>query len=324
MSPRVVVTRRLPPQAQATLEKLDAEIYQWQEDSAIPRDVLLKEIKGADGLLCLLTDKVDNELLGVAGDNLKVISTMSVGYDHVDVEAVKSKKVQLGYTPDVLTDATADLTALLTLAAARRIKESIDAVRNGEWREWRPEWLCGSQFTQKTLGVVGLGRIGEAVAHRLKAFGITNVLYSGRSEKPKASEKLQAKFVSLDDLLKQSDYVVVCCALTKETKEMFNYAAFTKMKRTAVFVNSARGGIVKQDDLVRALEDKLIASAGLDVTTPEPLSPDSKLLQLPNCVVVPHIGSATMETRDEMGLMAVRNLEAGLRGKSLPTAVYQL
>ncbi|CAM0141497.1 hypothetical protein VKS41_003788 [Umbelopsis sp. WA50703] len=322
MSPRVVVTRRLPPQAQATLEKLDAEIYQWQEDSAIPRDVLLKEIKGADGLLCLLTDKVDNELLGAAGESLKTISTMSVGYDHIDVEAVKGRKIQLGYTPDVLTDATADLTALLTLAAARRIKESIDAVRNGEWREWRPEWLCGSQFTQKTLGVVGLGRIGEAVAHRLKAFGITNVLYSGRTEKPKAAEKLQAKFVSLDDLLKQSDYIVVCCALTKETKEMFNYAAFEKMKRTAIFVNSARGGIVKQDDLVRALEDKLIASAGLDVTTPEPLSPDSKLLQLPNCVVVPHIGSATMETRDEMGLMAVRNLEAGLLGKSLPTAVY--
>jgi glyoxylate/hydroxypyruvate reductase len=159
---------------------------------------------------------------------------MSVGYDHIDVEAVKGRKIQLGYTPDVLTDATADLTALLTLAAARRIKESIDAVRNGEWREWRPEWLCGSQFTQKTLGVVGLGRIGEAVAHRLKAFGITNVLYSGRTEKPKAAEKLQAKFVSLDDLLKQSDYIVVCCALTKETKEMFNYAAFEKMKRTAV------------------------------------------------------------------------------------------
>jgi len=324
MLPRVVVTRRLPPDAQACLEKIDADIYQWQEDCAIPREILLKEAKGAHGILCMLTDKVDDDLLDAAGDQLKVVSTMSVGYDHVDVEAVKKRKVNLGYTPDVLTDATADLTALLTLAAARRIKESIDAVRNGEWREWRPNWLCGSQFTQKTLGVVGLGRIGEAVAYRLKAFGISNVLYSGRAEKPEASKRLQAKFVPIDELLAQSDYVVVCCALTKETKEMFNYEAFKKMKRTAVFVNSARGGIVKQDDLVRALEGNLIAAAGLDVTTPEPLCQDNKLLQLPNCVVVPHIGSATLETRDQMGTMAVKNLEAGIMGKTLPTAVYEL
>ncbi|KAI9288158.1 D-isomer specific 2-hydroxyacid dehydrogenase [Umbelopsis sp. AD052] len=321
MPPRVVVTRRLPPTAQAALEKLDADIYQWQEDCAMPRETLLKEVKGAQGILCMLTDKVDDELLGSAGQQLKVVSTMSVGYDHVDIEAIKKRKLPLGYTPDVLTDATADLTALLTLSAARRIKESIDAVRNGEWREWRPNWLCGSQFTQKTLGVVGLGRIGEAVAHRLKAFGISQVLYSGRSEKPEASKRLQAQFVSFDELLAKSDYVVVCCALTKETKEMFNYDAFKKMKRSAVFVNSARGGIVQQDDLVRALEDDLIAAAGLDVTTPEPLPTTSKLLQLPNCIVVPHIGSATLETRDQMGLMAVKNLEAGIQDKALPTSV---
>ncbi|KAH8550000.1 glyoxylate reductase [Umbelopsis sp. PMI_123] len=308
MTPRVVVTRILPPTAQAALEKIDAEIYQWQDDCTMPRETLLKEVKanrdpyinkGAHGILCMLTDKVDEELLDTAGQQLKVVSTMSVGYDHVDVDAIKTRKVPLGYTPDVLTDATADLTALLTLAAARRIKESIDAVRNGEWREWRPNWLCGSQFTQKTLGVVGLGRIGEAVAHRLKAFGISKILYSGRSEKPEASKRLQAQFVPIDELLAQSDYVVV-------------------------FVNSARGGIVQQDDLVRALEEDLIAAAGLDVTTPEPLPLTSKLLQLQNCVVVPHIGSATLETRDEMGLMAVRNLEAGILDKALPTSVYEL
>ncbi|KAG0169159.1 hypothetical protein DFQ30_003914 [Apophysomyces sp. BC1015] len=237
---------------------------------------------------------------------------MSVGYDHVDLDALRSRQVKLGHTPDVLTDATADLTVMLTLAAARRMKE---------WKIWRPIWLCGFQFTGKTLGVIGLGRIGEAVAHRLKAFGISRVLYSGRTEKTEAQEKLNAEFVPFDTLLAESDYVIVCCALTAETKHMLDYDAFKKMKSTAVFVNTARGDIVKQDDLIRALEENVIAAAGLDVTTPEPLPTDNKLFELPNCVVLPHIASATYDTRELMADMCIENILAGLDNKPLPYEV---
>ncbi|KAI9495312.1 FtsJ-like methyltransferase-domain-containing protein [Zychaea mexicana] len=220
---------------------------------------------------------------------------MSVGFDHVDVAALRERNIPLGYTPDVLTDATADLTVLLTLAAARRMKEGMSAAANGEWGAWRPTWLCGSQFTGKTLGVIGMGRIGEAVAHRLKPFGVSRILYWGRREKPELQGRLPgAEFkASLDDVLAEADYVVV-------------------------FVNTARGGIVQQDDLTRALEENLIASAGLDVTTPEPLSPDHKLYKLPNCVIVPHIGNATFETRERMAAMCVENVYAALNNQNMP------
>ncbi|KAG1055312.1 hypothetical protein G6F43_002729 [Rhizopus delemar] len=292
---KVLVTRILPPQTQESLLLQGFELTQWQEDSAIPRNELLKK--------------------------LKVIATMSVGYDHIDVEAVKSRNILIGYTPDVLTDATADLTILLTLGAARRIKEAIQAAENGLWREWRPTWLCGSQFTNKTVGIVGLGRIGEAVAYRMKAFGISRIIYSGRKRKPEAEDKLNAELVSFDMLLAKSDYVIVCCALTKETRHLFNYEAFSKMKKTAVFVNSARGGIVDQDGLVKALEENLIGSAGLDVTDPEPLSPTHKLYSFPNCLILPHIGSATLETRERMASMSLDNVLAALNNQPLPFSV---
>ncbi|CEG64003.1 hypothetical protein RMATCC62417_01050 [Rhizopus microsporus] len=221
---------------------------------------------------------------------LKVIATMSVGYDHIDVEAAKARRILIGYTPDVLTDATADLTLLLILGAARRIKEGIQAAEHGQWREWRPTWLCGSQLTNKTVGIVGLGRIGEAVAHRLKAFGISRIVYTGRQRKMGIEDRIKAEFVTFDHLLADSDFVIVCCALTKETRHMFNYEAFSKMKKTAVFVNSARGGIVDQEGLVKALEENLIGAVGLDVTDPEPLPPSHKLYSFPNCLILPHIG----------------------------------
>ncbi|KAI8887723.1 hypothetical protein K501DRAFT_321232 [Backusella circina FSU 941] len=318
---KVLVTRILPPQTQARLKEQGFELTQWEKDCAMPREQLLEKVQGVDGLLCLLTDKIDDELLDAAGPQLKVIATMSVGYDHIDVEAVKKRNIQIGYTPDVLTDATADLTVLLALGAARRIKEAISAAEQGQWKEWRPTWLCGSQFSNKTLGVVGLGRIGEAVGHRLKAFGISRIIYSGRSEKLDAQARLDAEYVSFDTLLAESDFIVVCCALTKETKDMFNYDAFSKMKKSVVFVNSARGGIVHQDDLVRALEENLVGAVGLDVTTPEPLIPTHKLYTFPNCLILPHVGSATFETREQMANMSVNNLLAGLENNPLPYSV---
>ncbi|KAI9259483.1 D-isomer specific 2-hydroxyacid dehydrogenase [Phascolomyces articulosus] len=317
---KVVATRILPPDAQARLEAENYDLVQWKEDNVMPRDELLKQVNGADALICLLTDRIDSELLDVAGPQLKTVITMSVGFDHVDVDALRKRSIPLGYTPDVLTDAVADLTVLLTLAAARRMKEGMNAASQGEWGSWRPTWLCGSQFTGKTLGIIGMGRIGEAVAQRLKPFGISRTLYWGRREKPEVQERLPgAQFkAQLDDVLAESDYVIVCCALTPETKEMFNYEAFKKMKKCAVFVNTARGSIVQQDDLTRALEENLIASAGLDVTSPEPLDPSHKLYQLPNCVILPHIASATFETRERMASMCLENLQAALNNQTMP------
>ncbi|CDS08777.1 hypothetical protein LRAMOSA10138 [Lichtheimia ramosa] len=317
---KVVVTRILPPESQALLEAQQFDLVQWQQDCVMPREELLKQVKGAEALICLLTDRIDTELLDAAGPQLKVIATMSVGYDHVDVDAVRTRNIQLGYTPDVLTDATADHTVLLTLAAARRMKEGMMAASQGEWGAWRPTWLCGSQFTGKTLGIVGMGRIGEAVAHRLAPFGVRRIMYWGRQQKPDVEKRLsKAHFAkSLDELLAESDFVIVCCALTPETRELFNYDAFSKMKETAVFVNTARGGIVKQDDLVRALEEKKIAAAGLDVTTPEPLPPTDPLYKLPNCIILPHIASATFETRERMASMCVENVIAASKQKPLP------
>ncbi|CDS10528.1 hypothetical protein LRAMOSA03203 [Lichtheimia ramosa] len=315
LAPKVIATRVLPQQSQARLLSENLNLTQWQQDCLMPRAELLEKVKGAEGLLCVLGDRIDKEVFEAAGPSLKVVTTMSVGYDHIDLEAAKAHNVKIGYTPDVLTDATADLTVLLTLAAARRMKEGMRAAETGEWREWRPNWLCGYQFTNKTLGVVGMGRIGQAVAKRLQAFGVSRVLYWGRKEKPELQGK--AEFSSFDKLLTESDYVVACCALTPETAEMFDYEAFSKMKKTAIFANSARGGVVKQDDLVRALQDNVIAGAGLDVTTPEPLDTDHPLFKLPNCVILPHIGSATIEAREVMGDICVDNILHGLKNEQL-------
>ncbi|ORE17687.1 FtsJ-domain-containing protein [Rhizopus microsporus] len=223
---------------------------------------------------------------------------MSVGYDHIDVEAVKARRILIGYTPDVLTDATADLTLLLILGAARRIKEGIQAAEHGQWREWRPTWLCGSQLTNKTVGIVGLGRIGEAVAHRLKAFGISRIVYTGRQRKMDIEDRIKADFVTFDHLLATSDFIVV-------------------------FVNSARGGIVDQEGLVKALEENLIGAVGLDVTDPEPLPPSHKLYSFPNCLILPHIGSATLETREKMASMALDNILSALNNQPLPYSIQE-
>ncbi|ORY00213.1 glyoxylate reductase, partial [Basidiobolus meristosporus CBS 931.73] len=317
---RVLVTRTLPERAQKRLEQEEKlDIVQWEDCKT--REDFLRDIKGMDGTLCMFSERIDQEAIEAAGPQLKVVSTFSVGYDHIDVPVCKKHDVKVGNTPDVLTDATADITASLVLMAARRLSEAVDAARNGQWGAWDPTWLLGVQMTNKTLGVVGLGRIGEAVAVRLKAFGISRILYHGRSERKEQAARLNAEFADFDTLLKESDVIVVCCALTPETREMFNYDAFKRMKRTALFVNTARGGIVQQDDLVRALEEDLIGGVGLDVTSPEPLPTDHALFKFNKCVILPHLGSATVETRNAMGCIAIDNLLAGLEGKALPYSV---
>ncbi|XP_005105201.1 glyoxylate reductase/hydroxypyruvate reductase [Aplysia californica] len=313
---RVFVSRRIPPKALQMLQA-GCDVNCWDSDEPPSRKGYLDSVRGIDALFCLLTDKIDAELLDAAGPGLKVVSTMSVGHDHIDLQECKARKITVGYTPGILTSATAELTVALLLATSRRLKEGMRAVVNGEWGTWKPTWLCGSGLDGSTVGIVGLGRIGIAVAQCLKPFGVAQFLYSGRSEKPEA-ESIKAKFVPFDDLLQTSDFVIACCALTQDTAGLFNKDAFSKMKKSAIFVNSSRGGVVNQEDLLHALTSGEIAGAGLDVTSPEPLPTDNPLLKLDNCVVLPHIGSATYSTREAMAVLAAENLLAGVRGEPMP------
>lgn len=299
---RCFVTRRLPGDA---LERLAAEhdVDLWPEPLPPPRDELRARTAGAEGLLSLLTDSVDAELIGAAPD-LRVISNYAVGVDNVDLDVAAARGIPVGHTPDVLTDSTADLALALMLAAARRLPEGIAAVRAGEWRSWGPDWLLGRDLHGATLGIVGPGRIGRAVARRAAGFGM-EVLAAGRGD-------------PLDEVLARSHFVSLHAPLTTETRHLIDEAALRRMKPTAYLVNTARGPIVDQDALIRALSEGWIAGAALDVTDPEPLPPDHPLLAAPNLIVLPHLGSATHGTRAAMADLAVDNLLAGLAGRPLP------
>ncbi|XP_014846731.1 PREDICTED: glyoxylate reductase/hydroxypyruvate reductase [Poecilia mexicana] len=317
---KVFITRRIPQEGTEILSGATGvcEVSQWDSDEPVPRAELLKGVHGAHGLLCLLSDKIDAEVLDAAGPNLKVISTMSVGFDHLALDEIKKRGIRVGYTPDVLTDATAELTVALLLATARRLPEGVEEVKNGGWSSWKPLWLCGYGLSGSTVGVIGLGRIGMAIAQRLLPFGIKRLLYAGRTAKAHAAE-VNGEFVPLDTLVSESDFVVVSCSLTPETQGLCDKAFFSKMKKTAVFINSSRGAVVNQEDLYEALKSGQIAAAGLDVTTPEPLPTNHPLLTLKNCVVLPHIGSATYSTRGVMSALTVQNLLGGLQGLDMPS-----
>jgi lactate dehydrogenase-like 2-hydroxyacid dehydrogenase len=280
----------------------------------------LEWVQGVDGLYCLLTERIDDELLDAAGPNLKVVSTMSVGYDHVDVAACRRRGIAVGNTPGVLTETTADLALTLMLATARRLSEAIDAVRNGEWSTWKPEWMAGYDLHGSTVGIIGLGRIGAAVARRLRGFDC-RILYYDPFPNEQLATSLNAAYVDLDTLLRESDFVTLHCQLTPETRNLMNQDAFAKMKPTAILVNTSRGGTVDHEALYNALASGQIAAAGLDVTIPEPLPASHKLLSLRNCVVLPHIASASYATRSAMAVLAADNLIAGVQGKPLLTPV---
>lgn len=318
--PRVFVARRIPDAGLDPI-RADCDVDLWEEDLPPPRDELLRRVVGRDGILTLLTDRVDDELLDAAGSQLKVVSNYAVGYDNIDVVACARRGIAVGNTPGALTETTADLAWALMLAAARRVVEGDRYVRDGHWKTWGPLLLLGSDMHGATLGVVGFGRIGQAVARRAAGFGMT-VLYSSRTQAAAAVETaLGARFVDLDELLDRSDFVSLHCSLSPDTRGLIGTAALARMKPTAVLVNTARGPVVDQAALAVALHDGLIAAAGLDVTDPEPIPMDDPLLALENCIVVPHIASATGATRGKMAAMAAANMLAGVRGERLPTQV---
>ena len=301
------VTRRLPGGA---LDRLGAEhdVDVWPEALPPPRDELRARAASAEGLLVMLTDRVDAELLEAA-PRLRAISNYAVGVDNIDVEAATARGIPVGHTPDVLTGSTADLAVGLMLAVARRIPTGDRLVRAGEWPEWGPETFVGRDLHGTTVGIVGYGRIGRAVAQRVRGFD-AEVLHTSRSGG-----------TSLEELLERSDFVSLHAPLTAETRGLIDAAALARMKPTAYLVNTARGALVDTDALVRALHEGEIAGAGLDVTDPEPLPGDHPLLDAPNVVVVPHIGSDTVTTRGAMADLAVENLLAGLAGEPMPRCV---
>ncbi len=296
-----------------------AEVRVWQEDRAIPQEILRAECAAADGLLCMLTDKIDANFLD-AVPNLKVISTMAVGYDNITVLACNERGIPVGHTPGVLTETTADLAFALILATARRMHESEQFLRAGKWTQWSPNLLTGSDVHHATLGIVGMGRIGYEVARR--AFGFQmRIVYHSRSRHENVEQDFGAIWQPLDTLLEQSDWVSVHTPFNTETRHLIGAEQFARMKPTATLINTARGAVIDENALIEALQTGQIAGVGLDVYTAEPLAMNSPLLELDNVTLVPHIGSATVATRRNMALLAARNLIAGLRGEPMPHCI---
>lgn len=313
LKPKIYVTRRLPQPGVELLEEVcDVEV---NPDEAPPtRELLIRKVQDVDGILCLLTDRIDADLIDLA-PNLKVVSSMSVGYDHIDVEAATKKGVYVTFTPGVLTEATADFTWALLMAVSRRVIEADRYLRAGKWKiQWSPTHFLGSDLTGKTLGIIGLGRIGEAIAQRARGFNM-NVLYFSRARAEQEKERrLNIEFVPLERLLRESDFVTVHVPITDETKHLINEERLRQMKPTAYLVNTSRGPVIDQAVLTRALRERWIAGAGLDVFEKEPIDPNDPLINLENVVLTPHIASATTEARSKMAEVAAKNLISVLEG----------
>ena len=349
--PIVIVTRRLPQQAWEILGA-QADLVCWEHDCPVDRKWLLDHLPEAEGLYCLLTDRIDREVIQV-GKRIRVISTMAVGYDHIDVGACTARGIPIGHTPGILTETTADLAFALLLSAARRIVEGVEYVRQGQWTTWSPDLLLGQDVHGATLGIVGFGRIGQAMARRAQGFHMDVLAVSspkGMSGSPPSSvslesgaqsmakptmhrkgfeegtiqgEPVRAAFheVDLHEALARADFLSLHVPLTSHTHHLIGEAEFQAMKPSSILINTARGSVVDSEALYRALVHGHIGGAALDVTDPEPIPVTHPLLTLPNCLVIPHLGSASVATRTRMACIAAENMVAGLRGDALPHCV---
>jgi glyoxylate reductase len=319
---KVFVAREVPGVAIPLLrDAFGAEpVGVYASESTIPRGVLLESVQGVEGILTLLSEKVDAELLDAAGPGLRIVANMAVGYDNIDVAECTRRGVAVTNTPDVLTETTADLAFGLMISAARRFAEGEAFLRGEQWKEWTPTLLCGMDVYGKTLGIFGMGRIGQAVARRAVGFGM-RVLYTKRNRLPEETERaLNASHVGKDQLLAESDFISVHCPFNAETRHAFGAAEFAAMKRTAVFVNTSRGAVVDEAAMAAALQAEQIFAAGLDVFEREP-GVHAALLACRNVVLIPHLGSTTYATRERMAETAARNIVAMLRGESPPNCL---
>lgn len=313
--PHVFITRRIPDIGLEMLSE-HVEIDLWEEELPPVYDVLRERTQRADGLLCLLTDRIDKELIENSA-RLRVISQYAVGIDNIDIESATKRKIPVGHTPGVLTDATADFTWALLMSAARRVVEADTFTREGKWKTWGPTILLGVDVARSTLGIIGFGRIGQAVARRAKGFDM-RILYYDNKRLPEMEETLGVEYVSLETLIKEADFISLHVPLTPNTYHLIGEKEFSMMKKEAILINTARGSVVDQEALYHALKDRKIRGAAIDVTDPEPIPSNSPLLELPNLIVTPHVASASVQSRTKMAVMAAENLIAGLQGKRLP------
>jgi len=318
--PKVFVARKMAQEALDMIAEV-AEMELWQDELPPPRDVLLKKVQDIDGLLSLLTDKVDGELMDAA-PRLKVVSNMAVGYDNIDVPAATSRGILVGNTPGVLTETTADFAWALIMATGRRVAEGDRWTRSGKWKTWGPMILLGHDIHHATLGIVGSGRIGIEIAKRARGFNMKILYYDVVRRKPEEEKELGLEYVpNLHDLLAKADFVTIHVPLIAETRHMISTAEFAAMKPTAIFINTSRGPVVDQKALYQALKSGQIFAAGIDVTEVEPIPMDDPLLTLDNIIIAPHIASASVATRTKMATMAAANLIAGLKGEMPPNCV---
>ncbi len=318
MKPKVFVSRVIPDEG-LDLIRSECEVDLWEGELPPPHDVLVAHVREKDGLVSLLTDRIDAALMD-SNPRLKVISNMAVGFDNIDVPAATARGIPVGNTPGVLTDTTADFAFTLLMATARRVVEGVDYVRAGRWKTWGPKLLMGMDVHGAILGIIGFGRIGQGMAKRAMGFDM-RVLYYDVYRREDLEKSMGVTYADIDSLLGQSDFVTIHTDLNPQTRHMFDAAAFVKMKRNAILINTARGPIVDPDALCDALKKGTIRAAALDVTEPEPIPMDSPLLSLNNCLVVPHMASASVATRGKMAEIAARNLLAGLTGERLPICV---
>jgi glyoxylate reductase len=315
---KVLVTRMIPEEGINELKKY-YEVDVWDKETPMPSEMLNERIKEVTGIVSMLSDKISREVIDKA-PNLKVITNYAVGYDNIDVAYAKSKGIRVGNTPGVLTETTADLAFSLLMAVARRITESAEYVKAGNWTTWGPQLMLGNDVWGSTIGIIGFGRIGQAMARRAKGYGM-KVLYHSRTRKLDVEASIGVEYASFEEIYRNSDFISLHSNLNPSTKGLIGKDEFEQMKPNCILINTARGGVIKTDDLIGALENGQIGGAGLDVTDPEPINMDSRLLKLKNCIIVPHIGSASHKTRNRMSLMVAENVIAGIDGKKLPYGV---
>jgi len=318
--PKVFVTRIIPPAGLGMVREFcEADI--WAEELPPSSEMILERVRGVEGILSLLTDKMDGDVMDAAGEKLRVISNFAVGFDNIDVGAATRRGIPVGNTPGVLTDTTADFAFTLLMAAARRVVEGDNFTRAGKWKTWGPMLLLGQDISGATLGIIGFGRIGKGMAKRAQGFDMRVLYYDPFHEDDPYATQVGAQSTDLDSLLRVSDFVSVHTPLSEKTYHLIEANALAKMKPTAILINSARGPVVDPDALYAALKKGDIRFAALDVTEPEPIPMDHPLLTLDNVIITPHIASASVATRGKMAQMAAENLIAGLKGERLPNCV---
>ncbi|MDY0408783.1 2-hydroxyacid dehydrogenase [Virgibacillus soli] len=317
--PTIYITRKLPEHLlQPYTDRFDFQMWE-KEETPVPRDVLLAEAKKAQGLVCMLSDKIDQEFLA-QNPQLKVISNLAVGFDNIDIKVAHEKGIVVTNTPDVLSETTADLTFALLMATARRLVEANEEIKANRWGDWSPYYMAGTDIHHKKIGIVGMGRIGEAVARRAKGFNMS-ILYHNRRRKERAEQELGARYADFETLITEADFIVSLVPLSEETKALFDKNAFGKMKKSAIFINASRGAVVDEAALYEALKEGEIEAAGLDVFLHEPIDSAHPLSTLKNVVCLPHIGSASRETRTTMIQLCLDNIDGVFYGDGPKTAV---